>query len=66
LLPRTTALENVELPLLYDKEVTATERRERAVHALEAVKLADRLDHTRQPVVRRAAAACSYCQGAGE
>jgi len=46
LLPRTTALENVELPLLYDKEVTATQRRERAVHALEAVKLADRLDHT--------------------
>ena len=46
LLPRTTALENVELPLLYDKEVTATERRERAVHALEAVKLADRFDHT--------------------
>jgi putative ABC transport system ATP-binding protein len=46
LLPRTTALENVELPLLYNKEISATERRERAIHALEAVKLADRLDHT--------------------
>ena len=46
LLPRTTALENVELPLLYNKEVSAAERRERAIHALEAVKLADRFDHT--------------------
>ena len=46
LLPRTTALENVELPLLYNKDVSAAERRERAIHALEAVKLAERLDHT--------------------
>ena len=46
LLPRTTALENVELPLLYNKEVSASERRERAIHALESVKLADRHDHT--------------------
>jgi putative ABC transport system ATP-binding protein len=46
LLPRTSALENVELPLLYNKEVGTTERRERAMHALEAVKLADRSDHT--------------------
>lgn len=46
LLPRTTALENVELPLLYNKDVSAAERRERAVYALEQVKLADRLDHT--------------------
>jgi len=46
LLPRTTALENVELPLLYNKDISAAERRERAVHALEAVKLAERLDHT--------------------
>ncbi len=46
LLPRTTALENVELPLLYNKDVSAAERRERAIHALESVKLADRHDHT--------------------
>jgi putative ABC transport system ATP-binding protein len=46
LLPRTTALENVELPLLYNKDVSATDRRERAIKALEAVKLADRHDHT--------------------
>lgn len=46
LLPRTTALENVELPLLYNKDVSAELRRERAIKALEAVKLADRHDHT--------------------
>lgn len=46
LLPRTTALENVELPLLYNKDVSAAERRERAIHALESVRLAERLDHT--------------------
>lgn len=46
LLPRTTALENVELPLLYNRDVSASERRERAIHALELVKLAERLDHT--------------------
>jgi putative ABC transport system ATP-binding protein len=46
LLPRTTALENVELPLLYNKDVSAAERRERAINALKAVKLADRHDHT--------------------
>src|SRR5471030_2546010 len=46
LLPRTTALENVELPLLYNKDVSAADRRERAIRALESVKLADRADHT--------------------
>lgn len=46
LLPRTTALENVELPLLYNKDVSASDRRERAIRALESVKLADRADHT--------------------
>ncbi|HTJ12476.1 MAG TPA: ABC transporter ATP-binding protein [Dinghuibacter sp.] len=46
LLPRTSALENVELPLLYNASVSSHDRRERAVRALEAVKLADRLDHT--------------------
>lgn len=46
LLPRTSALENVELPLFYNSLINAKERRERAIHALESVKLADRLDHT--------------------
>lgn len=45
LLARTSALENVELPLLYNKEIGAKERHQRAVQSLEAVKLADRLDH---------------------
>jgi putative ABC transport system ATP-binding protein len=44
LLPRTTALENVELPLLYTG-VPARERRVRARAKLEAVGLADRQDH---------------------
>jgi len=46
LLPRTSALENVELPLLYNSAISTKERREKAMHALEAVKLAERLDHT--------------------
>lgn len=46
LLARTSALENVELPLLYNSEVSASERRERAKAALEQVGLADRMDHT--------------------
>jgi len=45
LLARTSALENVELPLLYNAEIPAKERRDKAVHALEAVGLAERLGH---------------------
>jgi putative ABC transport system ATP-binding protein len=45
LLPRTTALENVELPLLYAGRRSAKERRERATAALCAVGLGDRLGH---------------------
>jgi putative ABC transport system ATP-binding protein len=45
LLPRTTALENVELPLVY-RGVGASERRKRALEALGSVGLADRLHHT--------------------
>jgi putative ABC transport system ATP-binding protein len=45
LLPRTTALENVELPLFYNSGIRSRERRERAVAALEAVGLADRMYH---------------------
>jgi putative ABC transport system ATP-binding protein len=46
LLPRTTALENVELPLMYNKKYKAKERREIALHALELVGLIDRMHHT--------------------
>lgn len=46
LLPRTSALENVELPLLYTSNVSTAERRERAIKALELVGLGDRMDHT--------------------
>ncbi len=45
LLSRTTALENVELPLQY-RGVSARERRRRATRALESVGLGARLDHT--------------------
>lgn len=45
LLPRTTALENVELPLYYNSSVKSKERRERAISALEAVGLSDRMHH---------------------
>jgi len=45
LLPRTTALENVELPLLYNPKIKTKERREKAIHSLELVGLSDRMDH---------------------
>jgi putative ABC transport system ATP-binding protein len=45
LLSRTSALENVELPLMYNPRIRAKERRERAIASLEAVGLQDRLDH---------------------
>ena len=45
LLPKTTAVENVELPLMYNTAVSAKERRKRAIDALMAVGLGDRLEH---------------------
>jgi putative ABC transport system ATP-binding protein len=46
LLPRTTALENVELPLFYNSAIKSKERKEKAILALEQVGLADRMHHT--------------------
>src|SRR3989304_3489514 len=45
LLARTSALENVELPLLYCRRMTSRRRRQRAKEVLEQVGLADRMDH---------------------
>jgi len=46
LLPRTSALENVELPLMYNSTINAKDRKGRAISALKAVDLSDRSDHT--------------------
>ena len=43
LLPKTTALENVELPLFYNPSVSARDRKERSINALHEVGLADRI-----------------------
>ena len=45
LLNRTSALENVELPLLYSKQVSVRQRHQRAAELLDLVGLADRMDH---------------------
>ncbi|MCX6704381.1 MAG: ABC transporter ATP-binding protein [Candidatus Woesebacteria bacterium] len=45
LLPKTSAVENVELPLIYSN-ISAAERRKRAIESLETVGLGDRLNHT--------------------
>jgi len=46
LLNRTSALENVEVPLLYSHAVSASERHQRATEELARVGLGDRMDHT--------------------
>ena len=45
LLPKTTSIENVELPLMYNRNVSHAERRQRAIAALQEVGLGDRLTH---------------------
>jgi putative ABC transport system ATP-binding protein len=45
LLPKTTAIENVELPLMYNSKYSRQERYDRSVEALKAVGLGDRLEH---------------------
>ena len=45
LLAKTTAIDNVELPLMYNPQITAAERRAKAIKSLESVGLGDRLEH---------------------
>lgn len=45
LLARTTAIENVELPLLYNSKISAAERHDRAIEALKRVGLETRMNH---------------------
>ncbi|MEM9826178.1 MAG: ABC transporter ATP-binding protein [Planctomycetota bacterium] len=45
LLNRTSAIENVELPLMYSRSIAARKRRDRAAEVLAAVGLGERLDH---------------------
>ncbi|MDR1003411.1 MAG: ABC transporter ATP-binding protein [Prevotellaceae bacterium] len=45
LLPKTTSIENVELPLMYNPSISASERRRLAIRALQDVGLGDRLEH---------------------
>ena len=45
LLPKTTSVENVELPLMYNPAFNAAQRKEKAINALMAVGLGDRLMH---------------------
>ncbi len=45
LLPKTTSVENVELPLMYNSEISAAERKERSIKCLEEVGLGERLYH---------------------
>ena len=45
LLPKTTAIENVELPLLYNSSYSSSERKEKAIESLIAVGLGERLNH---------------------
>ena len=50
LLPRTTALENVELPLMYNSAVSAKLRREKAMHVLECMPCSSRATATAPPI----------------
>src|SRR5215510_8466021 len=45
LLARTSAMENVELPLLYNSSIATSQRHQLSKKALEAVKLGERMDH---------------------
>ena len=66
LLPRTSALENVELPLFYDRTGRIGDPKKAAIEALERVGLGARLDHVPSQLSGGGAAACRHRQGAGE
>ncbi len=57
LLPRATALENVELPLIY-RGISRKERRQQAEHALDMVQLSDRMTHRPAELEPKLAARC--------
>ncbi len=66
LLPKTTSVENVELPLMYNPAISAKERFDRSVKALQRVGLGDRLYHKKQPNVGRTNAKGCHCQSIGK
>ena len=65
LLPRATALHNVELPLIYNGTPTR-ERQDMARMALTKVQLADRMNHKTQRAIRGTATAGRHRAGAGQ
>ena len=60
LLPKLTAVENVELPLIY-QGVPSKERRERAIKALRDVGLEERIHHKPTELSRRTTTKSGYC-----
>ena len=64
LLPKTTSVENVELPLMYNADISAKERTQRAIEALKAVGLGERLYHKSN--VRRTNATRCHCTSISE
>lgn len=66
LLPKTTSIENVELPLMYNPGISAKERRERSIEALKAVGLGNRLYHKSKSDVWRSDATCRHCACIGQ
>lgn len=66
LLAKTTAVENVELPLMYNSSVSAAERRKRAVEALTSCGLGRQVRTQVQPDVRRTDATCGHRSRTGQ